>query len=81
MARSVEDRWQHLRTGDVIPDQGGSHETFEVAEIRRPSMPVYRARRGSMDVTWSLTLEPVPGAEPAATRILLRLRLGSGLPD
>jgi hypothetical protein len=74
-ARSVDDRWQHLRVGDVIPDYGGRHETFEVAEIRRPSALVYRSRRGSTDVTWSLTLERAQGAGPDATRIFLRLRL------
>jgi len=59
----------------VIPDYGGRHETFQVAEIRRPSVLVYRSSRGSTDVTWSLTLEPAPGTGPGATRVFLRLRL------
>ena len=74
-ARIVDARWQDLDVGDVIPDYGGRHETFEVAEIQPPSALVYRSRRGSTDVTWSITLEPVPGADPPATRIFLRLRL------
>lgn len=74
-ARTIDGRWQHLAVGDVIPDYGGPDETFEVAEIRPPTALVYRSRRGSMDLTWSLTLEPVAGAGPAATRIFLRLRL------
>jgi hypothetical protein len=61
--------------GDVIPDYGGRNETFQVAELRPSSTLVYRSRRGSTDVTWSLTLEPVPGAGTPATRIFLRLRL------
>jgi hypothetical protein len=32
-ARSIEQPWQQLRVGDVIPDYGGRHETFTVAEI------------------------------------------------
>ena len=75
-ARAIDGRWRHLAVGDVIPDYGGRDETFQVAEIRPPRALVYRSRRGSMDVTWSLTLEPVAGAEAAATRIFLRLRLG-----
>jgi hypothetical protein len=73
-ARSIQPRWQHLEVGDVIPDYGGRHETFEVAKIRPPSALVYRSRRGSTDVTWSITLEPVARAKPS-TRIFLRLRL------
>src|SRR6476661_551893 len=74
-AWTIDGRWQHLAVGDVIPDYGGRDETFQVAEIRPPTALVYRSRRGSMDVTWSLTLEPVAGVAPAATRIFLRLRL------
>ena len=74
-ARSIVPRWQHLEVGDVIPDYGGRQATFQVAEIRRPSALVYRSRRGSTDITWSLTLERVQRAGPSATRIFLRLRL------
>jgi len=74
-ARSIDDRWQHLHVGDVIPDYGGRNETFQVAEIQRSSTLVYRSRRGATDVTWSLTLEPEPTAATGATRIFLRLRL------
>ena len=68
----IVDRWQHLAPGDVIPDYGGRDETFVVDEIEPPHVLVYRSRRGSTDVSWSITLRPVPDG----TRVLLRLRLG-----
>jgi hypothetical protein len=73
-ARTVDPAWLGLRPGDVIPDYGGRHETFEVAAITAPSSLVYRSTRGHTDLTWSLTLEPAPG-EPGYTRIFLRLRM------
>jgi hypothetical protein len=79
-ARTVNPAWLGLRPGDVIPDYGGRHETFEVAAITAPSSLVYRSRRGHTDVTWSLALEPAPGSPgapglPGHTRIFLRLRM------
>ena len=82
-ARTVNPAWLGLRPGDVIPDYGGRHETFEVAAITAPSSLVYRSRRGHTDLTWSLTLEPAPGPPgadppdrpPGRTRIFLRLRM------
>jgi hypothetical protein len=71
--REVDPRWQHLQVGDVIPDYGGTHETFEVAEIQPPAVIVYRSRRGHTALTWSITLSPMG---PAGTRVHLRLRLG-----
>lgn len=73
-ARTVNPAWLGLRPGDVIPDYGGRHETFEVAAITAPSSLVYRSRRGHTDVTWSLTMEPATGP-PGQTRIFLRLRM------
>ncbi len=73
-ARAVNPAWLGLRPGDVIPDYGGRHETFEVATITAPGALVYRSRRGHTDVTWSLTLEPATGP-PGRTRIFLRLRM------
>lgn len=66
--------WLGLRVGDVIPDYGGQHETFEVAQISSPTSLVYRSHRGHTDLTWSLTLEPADGA-PRRTRVFLRLRM------
>ena len=85
-ARTVNPAWLGLRPGDVIPDYGGRHETFEVAAISAPSSLVYRSRRGHTDLTWSLTLEPAPGPPgvldppgapepPSRTRVFLRLRM------
>ena len=70
-ARTVNPAWLGLRPGDVIPDYGSRHETFEVAAITAPSSLVYRSRRGHTDLTWSLTLEPAPGppgADPPGSR-------------
>ncbi|HEX3750238.1 MAG TPA: hypothetical protein VHW06_06715 [Streptosporangiaceae bacterium] len=73
-ARVVNPAWLGLRPGDIIPDYGGRHETFEVAAITPPRSLVYRSRRGHTDVTWSLTLDPATGP-PDHTRIGLRLRM------
>jgi len=76
-ARTIDHRWQQLGPGDVIPDYGGRHETFTVAEIDPPRTLVYRSRRGRTELTWAITLRPddtaaTPGPQ---TRVLLRLRL------
>jgi hypothetical protein len=68
----IVDRWQHLAPGDVIPDYGGRHETFTVAEIDAPHILVYRSQRGRTELSWSITLR----AAGSDTRVLLRLRLG-----
>jgi hypothetical protein len=65
-ARDIRPDWQRLAAGDVIPDYGGRDETFEVAAIEPGSVLVYRSVRGRLNVTWSITLLPVPvGARPA----------------
>jgi hypothetical protein len=74
--RSVEEAWLGLRLGDVIPDYGGRDATFEVAEIRPPACLVYRSRRGKTNVSWSISLDAVPGNPAGRTRVCLRLRLG-----
>ena len=76
-ARTIDHRWQQLGPGDVIPDYGGRHETFTVAEIDPPRTLVYRSRRARTELTWAITLRPddtaaTPGPQ---TRVLLRLRL------
>ena len=75
-ARDIRPAWQRLAAGDVIPDYGGRDETFEVAAIEPESVLVYRSVRGRMNVTWSITLLPVPVRGQAGTRVHLRLRLG-----
>ena len=66
-------QWQHLAPGDVIPDYGGPHETFQVVSIDAPTVLVYRSQRGGAQVSWAIAL-----AEPTPTtcRIHLRLRVG-----
>jgi hypothetical protein len=71
-ARRLDAEWLGLRVGDVIPDYGGRHETFQVAEITPPSSLVYISRRGRTAVTWSITLTP---ADASGTRVALRLRM------
>jgi Polyketide cyclase / dehydrase and lipid transport len=75
-ARSIEQRWQRLGVGDVIPDYGGRHETFTVAEIDPPRTLVYLSQRGHTMVSWSITLHPgPPAAGGQRTRVRLRLRM------
>ena len=73
--RRIDPRWQSLAVGTVIPDYGGRHETFTVAVIEPPTTLVYTSRRGSADVSWSITLRAEPDSS-RATRVLLRLRVG-----
>ena len=67
-------QWQHLLIGDVIPDYGGRHETFHVADIQAPTSLVYTSQRGRTSVSWAITLEPLP-SDPDHTRVSFRLRL------
>jgi hypothetical protein len=74
--RHVDARWQALAVRDVIPDYGGRHETFTVAQIETDHHIVYTSRRGRTDVTWAIVLTPYDEPPmPAATRVQLRLRL------
>ena len=66
--------WLRLEAGDVVPDYGGRHETFQVALITPPAALVYRSQRGRTSLTWSLVLEPAD-SEPGRTRVFLRLRM------
>ena len=70
--RHVEPRWQGLAVGDVVPDYGGQHETFQVAALEPASHVVYTSRRGHTDLTWTLHLS----RDGVGTRVHLRLRLG-----
>ena len=74
-ARSVEERWQGLAVGDVIPDYGGPDATFEAVEVQPPGPAgghvVYRSKRGRVHVSWAITL----AADGPGTRVHLRLRL------
>lgn len=78
-ARDINPAWQRLGTGDVIPDYRGRDATFEVAAIEPAAVLLYRSVRDRMNVTWSITLRPVPVSGAGAdghTRVHLRLRLG-----
>jgi hypothetical protein len=75
-AREVQPQWQGLTVGDVIPDYGGPEEFFEAVEVEAPQLIVYRSERGSMQVSWAITLTPSVTSAGAGTRVHLRLRLG-----
>ncbi|HEV7203024.1 MAG TPA: hypothetical protein VGN18_00370 [Jatrophihabitans sp.] len=72
-ARRIEPRWQQLQVGDVVPDYGGAHATFELAVLDPPTTLVFRSQRGRVHLSWAITLTPLPTAR---TRVHLRLRLG-----
>jgi hypothetical protein len=75
-AREVLPRWQQLAVGDVVPDWGGTHATFEVLEIAPARHLVYGSTRGSTRLTWAIVLRPQDaGPGNAGTRVHLRLRL------
>lgn len=79
--REVDPRWQNLRVGDDIPDYGGRHEVFTVAEILPPNTLVYVSQRKTAAVSWSIVLRAIAvdadePSRPACTRVLLRLRFG-----
>jgi hypothetical protein len=74
-ARRIDERWQSLAVGDVVPDWGGKDATFRVEEIRPPSDLVYSSRRGHTDVSWAIHLSE-GGMHRDGTRVHLRLRLG-----
>ena len=69
--RAIDPQWQGLQVGDVIPDYGGKHETFEAAVVDRPHALVYTSQRGRTAVTWAIVLEP----GTSETRVALRLRM------
>ncbi|WP_221176324.1 hypothetical protein [Nocardioides marmorisolisilvae] len=70
--RHVEPRWQGLAVGDVVPDWGGAHETFEVLALDPGRSIVYGSQRGRTRLTWSITLTE---QGPGLTRVFFRLRL------
>jgi hypothetical protein len=77
-AWEIHPEWQHLKVGDIIPDYGGKHATFHVAQIQAPQSIVYTSRRGKVSLTWSITLEPLEpltADRPTRTRVSLRLRM------
>lgn len=74
-SRCINPAWLDLKVGDTIPDYGGRHETFEVAQIDPPRSVVYRSRRGQTHLTWSITLEPADIGARHRTRVFLRLRM------
>jgi hypothetical protein len=73
--RSIEPQWQALGRGDVIPDYGGRDATFTVAMIEPPWSLVYRSCRGSVALTWSISITELDSLS-SQSRVHLRLRLG-----
>jgi hypothetical protein len=69
--RTIDDQWQRLAVGDVIPDYGGKHETFTVHQIQPPDQLVYASQRRNVTITWSISLHPAGDQ----TRVMLRLRM------
>lgn len=74
--RSIDQQWQQLKVGDVVPDYGGRNETFETVEIDAPRRLVYRSQRGHVQVSWSIALDAMHTGSTDTTRVRLRLRLG-----
>ena len=70
--RDVRPQWQGLAVGDVVPDWGGAHATFEVVEVVAPHHLVYRSQRGRTALTWVIALR---STGETGTRVHLRLRL------
>ena len=71
--RRIEPAHQELAVGDVIPDWGGAHATFTVAELVPESHLLFTSTRGRMHLTWCIRLT---AARAGGTRVHLRLRLG-----
>jgi hypothetical protein len=69
--RHLDPRWSALAVGDTIPDYGGRHETFTVAQLEPRHHLVHTSRRGHTDLTWAIVLTPYG----EGTRVQLRLRL------
>lgn len=75
--RRIEERWQRLAVGDVIPDWGGPTATSEAAVVDPGRALVFRSTRPRRNgdpilLSWALVLDPWPGGR---TRLQLRLRL------
>lgn len=70
--RRIEPRWQGLAVGDVIPDWGGKHATFQVALLDPGGSLVYWSSRGRTNLSWAIVLHPLAGER---TRLQFRLRL------
>ena len=74
--RSIDQQWQQLQAGDVVPDYGGRNEFFEAVMVEPPDRLVYRSQRGRMQLSWSIALDGSHTGSRDATRVRLRLRLG-----
>jgi hypothetical protein len=64
-----------LAVGDVIPDWGGRHATFEVALLEPPGVLVHTTRRGRTHGSWAIVLQPTDLQRAEGTHVQLRLRL------
>jgi hypothetical protein len=70
--RRIEQRWQALAVGDVIPDWGGRRANFQVALLDPGRALVYWSTRGRTNLSWAIVLSAEPGG---STRLRFRLRL------
>lgn len=69
--RHLDESLQHLRPGDIIDDWGGKNATFQIVTHDPPATLVHRSTRGTVRISWTITLRPTT----SGTRVHFRLRL------
>ncbi len=74
--RHLDPALGELRVGQVIPDWGGRHATFQVAVLDPPHALVHTTQRGHTAGSWAIVLSAYDAPVGPATHIQLRLRLG-----
>jgi hypothetical protein len=73
--RRLDEDLLDLRVGQVIPDWGGKHASFEVALVDPPRAIVHTTHRRHMSGSWAIVLEPTDLRRVHGTHVQLRLRL------